>query len=76
MIAARERAFSWLVSQRIQLRGGELATLAGGWDESNTARILTALQLVDSGWIFDPSTVDGALALKQMNSEILDGLVR
>lgn len=75
-IRARENAFNWLISQRIQSANGESASRSGGWDESNTARVLTGLQLVDNGWIFNPSTVDGPLALKQMNSEILDGLVR
>ena len=74
MNRARERAFNWLVAERIHPSAG--AIRAGGWDESNTARILTGLQLVDNGWIFDAATVDGPLAVKQMNSEILEGLVR
>jgi hypothetical protein len=74
---ARQKAFNWLISQWIQPKDGVSSSQTGGWDESNTARIVTGLQLIDSGWIFNnPSGISGPVALKQMNSEILAGLVK
>ena len=74
---ARTKAMDWLVNEWVEPRSGVPATLTGGWEESNTVRILTALQLVDNGWIFNPNNKDKAqVALRHMNSQILNGLVK
>ncbi len=67
----------WLLKEWVEPRSGVPPTLTGGWAESNTVRILTALQLVDNGWIFSPANKNKAeLALRHMNSQILNGLVK
>lgn len=74
---ARTKAMEWLLKEWIQPRTGAPARLTGGWRDSNTVRILTSLQLVDNGWIFNPANKEKAeLAIRQMNSEILNGLVK
>lgn len=74
---ARSKATEWILKEWIEPRPGAPARLTGGWDDLNTIRILTALQLVDNGWIFNPANKEKAeLAIRQMNSEILNGLVK
>jgi hypothetical protein len=74
---ARTKATDWVISKWIEPLSGVRSSLSGGWDDSNTARILTSLQLVENDWIFKPANkVKADLALKQMNSEILDSLLR
>ena len=78
---ARSRATAWLASQWIAPRDGLQVSRTGGFDETsnagNTARIVTALQLVDNGWIFSPSNQPKAgLAVRQLNSQILNALLR
>lgn len=76
---ARARAASWLTSQWIEPRNGVPASQTGGWDgaEGSTARILTGLQLADNGWIFNGANQPKpALAVRQMNAEILNALLR
>lgn len=74
---ARSKATEWLLKEWIEPRPGAPTRLTGGWDDSNTIRVLTALQLVDNGWLFNPANKEKAeLAVRQMNSEILNGLVK
>ena len=74
---ARSKATEWILKEWIEPRPGASSRLTGGWDDLNTIRILTALQLVDNGWIFNPANKEKSeLAIRQMNSEILNGLVK
>lgn len=74
---AKSKAIEWLLKEWVEPRSGAPASLTGGWRESDTVRILTSLQLVDHGWIFNPSNKEKAeLALRHMNGDILNGLVK
>ncbi|XP_032788923.2 cobalamin binding intrinsic factor [Daphnia magna] len=74
---ARTKATEWLLKEWIEPLPGAPTRLTGGWDDSNTIRVLTALQLVDNGWLFNPANKEKAeLAIRHMNSEILNGLVK
>jgi hypothetical protein len=65
---AREKAFNWLLDQwRPEL---------GSWEDSQTSRIITSLQLIDSTWLFDSNNAKAIPSLQRMNTDILAGLTR
>lgn len=74
---ARSKAIDWLLKEWVQPRAGVAASRTGGWSDAHTARILTSLQLVDNNWLFSPANKERAeTVVRQMNSEILNGLLK
>ncbi len=48
----------------------------GGWQDEQRARIVTALQLYDHGWLFDAANPLALPALHKMNKDIVDRLAK
>ena len=72
-IGARDRARQWLLQQWKEPQVGVPET--GAWGNSDTVRVVSALQLVDNSWIStDRPRAD--ISLKSIDAEIFKGLSR